>query len=746
MPDYDFKTLNDKEFEALCTDLLGRLLGYRFERYKPGKDAGVDGRYFGDDGAEVILQCKHWANTPTSQLIGALAQKEKPKLDRLKPHRYILAISNPLSRSDKKKIAASLSPHIEREDDIYGKEDLNDLLGKYPEAERNSYKLWLHSASVLSFIAQSGVMGRSEFSLDEIVQKAARYAITENHKRALEISSKLGVVIISGDPGVGKTTLAEHLCLQLVSEGFQFINIIEDIKEAEQVFSKNSKQIFYFDDFLGRNYLEALRGHEGGHLAAFIRRVSSNKLKRFILTSRSTILNQGKFFIDAFENENLKRNECELRIDALRTIDKGRILYNHIWHSGLPDDFREEFYIDKRYRKIISHKNFNPRLISFITDPSRSESECSAEYWPYIERSLADPSRIWGHPFDVQLDSSQRAIILLVVLNRRRIDEKGLAEAFHRLIERPGNQNLRGRHDFGSYVRLLTGSFLSRIFESGHQVAFDLFNPSIGDFLLRRYSTDIRMIREGLICLQSASGIETLLSIRRAGLIPANTANEICRDILTEVYKSEQEGYGTPFISIICNEVLFFDADNKYLPNAVRFILEKGSIGEQDRSLCMIKHCLHFGKISAMDAVDFLIRNFEEIQSDDDVFDAAEIINTLPEKMAERSVLLERILEHVMELASESLSDFIEISEAFSGVDWNDAEQAEDNVVRMIQEKFDELGVTIGNDQARAVARSIDIEDLLHSYIINSDDPGDGYTSPELSAGPDEIDDLFDRS
>lgn len=746
MADYDFKTLNDKEFEALCTDLLSRLLGHRLERYKPGKDAGVDGRYFGADGSEVILQCKHWANTPTSQLLGALAQKEKPKLDRLKPHRYILAISNPLSRADKKKIAACLSPHIMREDDIYGKEDLNDLLGRYPEAERNSYKLWLHSVSVLSFITQSGVMGRSEFSLDEIVQKAARYAITENHKRALDISNRLGVVIISGDPGVGKTTLAEHLCLQLVSEGFQFINVIEDIKEAEQVFSKNSKQIFYFDDFLGRNYLEALRGHEGGHLAAFIRRVSSNKLKRFILTSRSTILNQGKFFIDAFENENLKRNECELRIDALRTIDKGRILYNHIWHSGLSDDFREEFYIDKRYRKIISHKNFNPRLINFITDPSRSESEHSAEYWPYIERSLADPSQIWGHPFDAQLDSSQRAIVLLVVLNRKRIDEKALAEAFHRLIERPGNQNLRGRHDFVSYVRLLTGSFLSRIFDSAHQVAFDLFNPSIGDFLLRRYSTDIRMIKEGVISLRSVSGIETLLSIRRAGLIPPNTANEICREILTEVHKSEQEGYSSAFISIICNEVLFFDSNNKYLPNAVKFILENGSIGGPDHSLSMIKHCLHFGKISATDAINFLNRNFEEIQSDDDIFDAAEIISTLPEKTAERSILVEKILQHVIEIASESLSDFIEISEAFSGVEWDDTDQAEDNIARMIQEKFDELGISIGDDRARDVARSIDIEDHLHSYIINSDGSSDEYTSPEPSTEPDEIDDLFDRS
>jgi hypothetical protein len=44
MSDYDFQTLNDKEFEILCVDLLWAHLEKRFERFKPGKDAGVDGR------------------------------------------------------------------------------------------------------------------------------------------------------------------------------------------------------------------------------------------------------------------------------------------------------------------------------------------------------------------------------------------------------------------------------------------------------------------------------------------------------------------------------------------------------------------------------------------------------------------------------------------------------------------------------------------------------------------------------
>ena len=46
MPDYDFKALNDKEFEIFCVDLLSEVEKHRFERFKPGKDLGIDGRYF----------------------------------------------------------------------------------------------------------------------------------------------------------------------------------------------------------------------------------------------------------------------------------------------------------------------------------------------------------------------------------------------------------------------------------------------------------------------------------------------------------------------------------------------------------------------------------------------------------------------------------------------------------------------------------------------------------------------------
>ncbi len=43
---YDFSQLNDKEFEVFTMDLLSESIGKRIERFMPGRDGGVDGRYF----------------------------------------------------------------------------------------------------------------------------------------------------------------------------------------------------------------------------------------------------------------------------------------------------------------------------------------------------------------------------------------------------------------------------------------------------------------------------------------------------------------------------------------------------------------------------------------------------------------------------------------------------------------------------------------------------------------------------
>jgi len=163
--DYNFSQLNDKEFEILSADLLSIAYETRIERFKPGRDSGVDGRFFTNRDKEIIFQCKHYLKTGYKGLIYKLKKEEAEKVKKLKPAKYIFITSLPLSRANKEEIRNIFNPYIKRTDDIFGQEDLNDLLNKNPEVEERHFKLWISSTSVLSRLFNNAIKGRSEFEL-----------------------------------------------------------------------------------------------------------------------------------------------------------------------------------------------------------------------------------------------------------------------------------------------------------------------------------------------------------------------------------------------------------------------------------------------------------------------------------------------------------------------------------------------------------------------------------------------------
>lgn len=749
MTDYDFKSLNDKEFEILCTDLLGEVQGRRFERFKAGKDAGIDGRYFTDQGKEVVLQCKHWSNTPLAHLIRALSNIEKPKLDKLKPYRYLLTVSNPLSRADKKAIHRALSPYVVSESDIYGKEDLNDLLKDKAHIEKRHYKLWLHSSSVLGHIFNNAILGRSAFSLEEIVRSSSRYVVTANHEAALKILERLGVVIITGEPGVGKTTLADHLCLHYVTQGFDYLKIADDIQEAEAAFDPESKQVIYFDDFLGRNYLEALKGHEGNHITQFLRRIATNKNKRFVLTSRSTILNQGKFLIDSFEHSNVQKNEYELRIQSLTDLDKAQILYNHIWHSGLENEYIDQLYLNRRYREIIKHKNFNPRLISYITDATRLETCPTDNYWNYIVRSLMNPSQVWDNPFNAQQDDFGRAIILLVVLNGYALGENVLAEAYHRFLALPENQNLHGRREFQSNIRLLTGSFLNRTVSPQGPSIIDLFNPSIGDYVLERYAGDVVALRLGIQSLRTLRSLITLRSLQGNRRLSKDDAKGICDALIEHLAEKDFGGVSVAYVSALCDVYRgcggFENNVSEALRAAILFIINEGLGEATDDSFEIIEWSVGQSIVTPEQALSFITGNIDIVGSYTEMRAISSLLLVIPKATSGYKEIIQSVKEHVIEVVSDNFSEFIDVNSAFSMVEYEDDRAAGNELKKLIEKELVDIGVSFCADDVSSILESYDVTQELYNYFHNLHEEDEPRSEGPAILAIDKIDDLFDR-
>lgn len=751
MSDYDFKTLNDKEFEVLCVDLLSEIEKNRFERFRSGKDKGVDGRYFDISGGEVVLQCKHRPSDQLKYLVAYLKKEELPKVKRLKPSRYILALSTPLSREAKRIIKEAFDPYIKNDSDIYGKEDLNHLLGLYKQIEIKHYKLWICSTNVLKHLLSHAIFDRSVFSFEEIIDSAKKYVVTDNHRKAIEKLEKSNILIITGEPGIGKTTLAEHLCVHYVSREYEFIKIISNIRDFEDVFDDNKKQIFYFDDFLGRNYLEALSGHEGSEIVSFMRRVSKNVNKKFILTSRSTIFNQGRELIDLFRVENVEKNQYELNIQGLKKIEKAMILYNHIWHSDLGVDYIEDIYKNKRYKIIIQHYNYNPRLISFLTDSSRLSACPASRYWEFIENLLSNPKDVWENPFVAQQDDFGRSIVLLVTLNRVGIQESELSVAYNRYICRPENAGMAGRKEFIYNMAHLAGSLLNRgIYKDSRKDAeINLFNPSIADFVLHRYSRDPSSLKLGFVCLRSSSSLDTIKYLNNNKIISETNAVDILNFILNEAIRCNFENYSPEYISYLSQIIISmnFVARGNYeqLSKALTFIVTSEIPSSFESCAYFYAWGIEEGLLDITDIEKFVSEISLETATDDELKQLIELFNLLPTDLSES--YKEKITPFVFSHIVDDLSNQVGGSDIFDDLTPNDYDGAEESFNSLIESLIDDYGIQYSPADVNEIAGTYNIRGEFDDYCEKKyqDYEPDEYHMP-TPVMVDEIDDLFDRS
>lgn len=532
MTDYDFSPLNDKEFEDLSIALISKDKGKRFERFKAGRDGGIDGRYYCDDDTQEIIQCKHYLKTGYQGLISKLRREEVAKVQKLNPSKYIFVTSLPLSNTNKLEIQKLFDPYIKSPDDVYGQEALNDILSNNKDIEKRYYKLWLSNGDVLDRIFNNAIESRSEYLLEEIEDKI-KYYETDNHFKALEKLEQSHIIIISGEAGSGKTTLANHLAFWYIEKGFKFYDIENSINEAESIYKRDEKQIFYFDDFLGSNYFNAIENKKDSHIVKFISRIKRDENKRFILTSRTHMISRLETLSSDFSNVS---NEYIINIDTLSDIEKANILYNHLWYTQLEETFIDEIYFDRRYKEIIHHKNLKPRLIEFITIQSRVENNKiqSTDYWNYIIETLDNPQDIWRHPFEQQIDQFMRSIILLIVYNGNTIEESQLRNAYHRYCQLENlSNNSHESKEFNSMMRELVGSLLNRSLLNRTLVDYTLYDPSIADFVLHEYKNSYTL-KNIFKALETEQSLITLSNIKSNALIEKTVYQEIIDNLSYE--------------------------------------------------------------------------------------------------------------------------------------------------------------------------------------------------------------------
>ncbi len=489
MPDYNFKNLSPYEFEELSRDLLQKYYKVFFESFANGKDRGIDFRYSINKTRNAVLQCKRYFNY--NSLIQSL-KLEVPKVKRLKPSRYILTISFPLTPGQKRAIFEMFSPFILEESEIFNGSDLNNLLGLHPDIEKQHFKLWLSSTNVLSRILHSKVHNISTFEKEEIQETVKLYVRNESYDKALAIVKEKKYVIISGLPGIGKTTLARILVYHYLANGFtEFVYLSDSIDDGYRLFSEGVRQVFLFDDFLGRNFLgQKLKTNEEQRIVKFIEKVNKSEDKILLLTTREYILTQAKNQYDVFDNPSIDVAKCVIDLSHYTKLVKAKILYNHLFFSGIKKEYVEKLLKDGNYRYILNHRNYNPRIIQAFTNLGISGSIAATDFMKKIKEFLDYPDSVWRHVFENQISSLSQIVLSNLVIAGTPIlleDLRNIIQTFAKAHSVKYNLSY-SEIVFQKAIKELENTFILTQVDERGTIAVNYKNPSVQDFLVRYLS------------------------------------------------------------------------------------------------------------------------------------------------------------------------------------------------------------------------------------------------------------------
>ncbi len=501
MTNYDFATsLSPFDFELLSKDLLEAELKISLENFSEGRDKGIDLRYAparrvgqtmldlstaraSKNSPELIVQCKRYSSF--ANLKSVLKNEEIEKIRKLSPARYILATSASLSLQQVGELQALLSPFVCTTGDIYGRERLNSLVAKHPEIERRHLKLWLTSTGVLDSIFNAGTHVVSREEVERTVAAAKLYVRNSSFDEALHILQKHHVCIISGQPGIGKTTLARMLLLYFLKIEYDVIKIESDVSEARTVGYHKKPRFYYYDDFLGQTaQADKLNKNEDQKLLDFMASIRDSKDSVFVLTTREYILNQAKLHYEKLDREKFDHRICVIDLTKYSRRIRAQILYNHLYFSSLPRPHLEALVKKRGYLRIVDHRNYNPRLIEYLTDVMWIGEIDSVNYLELFLRNLDNPVEIWRHAFRNQLsDRARHVLFILTTMPTESLmaDLESAFSSFHSYqCSRFGI--VHSTTDFKAALKELDGTFIAaRTIRGSVLIRFQ--NPSIRDFM-----------------------------------------------------------------------------------------------------------------------------------------------------------------------------------------------------------------------------------------------------------------------
>lgn len=509
MTRYDFNNIFEPmEFQDFARDMVQKRDEIFFETFARCGDEGIDGRHVLEDGKTVILQVK-WGRITSGRIL-SVSRREKNKMDRLvekgvKICRYILVFACDIGEMKKAKIMELFSPYITAPADIITGADLNNLLsgedGKYYSVEVKYYKLLIPNTEALKRtlyeVVNSPLVERSKIELEKAIEKAHFFVETEAYEEALKKLQRSRTLIISGEPGVGKTTLANQVALYYHTkysfQSFVYASSVDELYTAESIYGK---KVIVFDDFWGDTGFDAFgNGSKSKDLITFIEHIQKQKNCILIITTREYILEQG-----LKKNEEFRRlveaHKLECRMKRYSREDKLRIYYGHLKYAHLT--WEQLHRLLNIGSNIISSPNYNPRVIEMFIQsitPEMTPTRCEENFRQYLDC----PMDFWKRIFE-ELSQEARLVYLLMAIMPLPIEQAILEKCYYEILEE-NKKTLEWKSFFEVLAELEKTVIRTDLYNHDWVVLYAVTfqNPSVKDFIQGVIKTNLAQYYDTLL-------------------------------------------------------------------------------------------------------------------------------------------------------------------------------------------------------------------------------------------------------
>ena len=484
MRSYDFnEKLDWKSFQVLAVEIVQYRENIQFQTFRDGRDKGADGLWF-DDKKKIILQAKRYKNF--SDLYRQLKIAELEKVRRLNPDRYILVVSLKLSKHETEKIYDLFSQYMSGSDDLIDGNGLNSILAKteYRWIERNFTSLWIPDGQILEdFIGKiinKGSRARSFREQKKAIEACKTFVQTGIYDEARQILENNHTVVISGQPGMGKSTIARVLAMDFLSveyyEGLYWVNSFDEIEDQWE--DSCDKQVFIMDDYWGAVFHRERGRRENSHLEDLICQIKTEDSKRLIITSREYIVQQ-EFFLNPELEDIIKDLKMECILREYTDAEKAKILFSHLQASDLDIEYIREIY--RRCNQLVKNRSYSPRVIDRFLKESDPRIYSASQYAEELLGWMKYPEKFWEGIFR-EFSEEAKIIASIVVISYTLVSIADIRATYSSYIRHYGG--ICEPKTFENCISELEETVLITYFEEeSDKIMVEFENPSIVDFL-----------------------------------------------------------------------------------------------------------------------------------------------------------------------------------------------------------------------------------------------------------------------